>query len=99
MRDRAFYGMRGLGEERDDCPADCDTPYYRATSPRYIAYEGERSADDDEEYCLVFPKMFIKNLLRGCIDGYLEHCLAGNFIPFCNSKLTRKAALTWYETY
>lgn len=95
MRSKAVHEMSGLGESVTDRPDLRPTvPYYRDVGRGYIL-DGNWVSDNVIE--LVFPNVFIRNILVDCINGYLEECKADNHFPFSNNGITRKPNLTWYD--
>ena len=69
-------------------------PYYRDVGRGYVM-DGNWVSDNVIE--LVFPNVFIRNILVDCINGYLEECKTNRHFPFSNNGITRKPNLTWYD--
>lgn len=95
MRNKAVHEMSTLGENwaAPDLPAPKE-PYYICVNRMYES-GGYFVSDDVIE--LKFPNVFIFNILKDCIAGYLEECEKQKRIPFSNNKISRKNRLAWYD--
>ena len=95
MRSKAVHEMSGLGEGRYPLrKCTLQEPYYRDVGRGYVL-NGDLVSDDICE--LVIPNVFLRNVLRDCVAGYLDECREQKRVPFANNGMTRKHRLSWYD--
>lgn len=77
----------GLGETEP-------LPYYMSVSR---VYSIDENIIQDDIWELVVPVGFIEQLLKECLNNYLNFCKETQQAPFSNNKFERKFRLAWYD--